>query len=88
VTATREQRAPGSPARYLWAALLACLFESLPLTCPNCGADMRSVPFNTQAATVERILAQIGEPRRPLRLPFRDCEQARLAARVVNVRFI
>ena len=25
-----------SPARYLWAMLLARLFESLPLTCPNC----------------------------------------------------
>jgi hypothetical protein len=30
-----------SPARYLWAMLLARPFESLPLVCPNCGADMR-----------------------------------------------
>jgi len=26
-----------SSARYLWAMLLARLFESLPLVCPNCG---------------------------------------------------
>jgi len=28
-----------SPAHYLWAMLLARLFVSLPLVCPNCGAD-------------------------------------------------
>ena len=65
VTATREQTAPGSPARYLWAMLLARLFESLPLTCPNCGADMRIVAFITEAAPVERILTHIGEPAQP-----------------------
>jgi hypothetical protein len=32
-----------SPARYLWAMLLARLFESLPLVCPFCGADMRII---------------------------------------------
>ncbi|MGQ9660616.1 MAG: transposase, partial [Thermochromatium sp.] len=34
-----------SPARYLWAMLLARLFESLPLVCPNCDADMRIIAF-------------------------------------------
>ena len=28
-----------SPARYLWATLIARLFELLPLTCPDCGAE-------------------------------------------------
>ena len=32
-----------SPARYLWAMLLAPLFESLPLVSPNCGADRHAV---------------------------------------------
>jgi hypothetical protein len=32
-----------APAHDLWAMLLARLFESLPLVCPNCGADMRIV---------------------------------------------
>ncbi len=45
--------------------LLARLFESLPLTCPNCGADMRIIAFVTDAAPVERILNHIGEPPRP-----------------------
>jgi len=53
--------------RYLWVMLLARLFESLPLTCPNCGADMRLIAFITEAAPVEQILTPIGEPprRRP-----------------------
>jgi hypothetical protein len=62
-------RAPASnarsPARYLWAMLLARLFESLPLSCPNCGAGMRIVAFVTEAAPVQRILAHIGEHTEP-----------------------
>jgi len=57
-----------SPARYLWAMLLARLFESLPLTCPHCGADMRIVAFITEAAPVQRILNHIGEPAKPPRI--------------------
>lgn len=34
--------------------LLARLFESLPLNCPNCGADMRIFAFVIDAAPVER----------------------------------
>jgi hypothetical protein len=39
-----------SPARYPWALLIARLFLTLPLVCPNCGADMRIVAFSTEAA--------------------------------------
>jgi hypothetical protein len=35
VSATDEEPASGSPARYLWAMLLARLFEALPLVCPT-----------------------------------------------------
>ena len=45
--------------------LLARLFESLPLACPNCGADMRIIAFVTEAVPVQRILAHIGEPTEP-----------------------
>jgi hypothetical protein len=45
--------------------LLARLFESLPLVCPNCGADMRIIAFITEAAPVEQILLALGEPPRP-----------------------
>jgi hypothetical protein len=56
-----------SPARYLWAMLLARLFESLPLVCPNCGADMRIIAFVTDATATERILTRIAERPRPPR---------------------
>jgi hypothetical protein len=59
-----------SPARCLWVMLplseQARLFESLPLTCPNGGADMRIIAFITEAVPVERILSDIGELSRPL----------------------
>ena len=54
-----------SPAHYLWAILLARLFESLPLTCPQCGADMRIIAFVTEASPVQRILTHLGEPAKP-----------------------
>ncbi|WP_236786530.1 transposase [Allochromatium tepidum] len=65
VSATDEEPASASPARYLWAMLPARLFESLPLVCPCCGANMRIVAFITEAAPVKQILTHIGEPPRP-----------------------
>ena len=45
----------------------------MPLTRPNCGADMRIVAFITAAAPVERILTHIGEPaKRPPLAPARE----------------
>jgi hypothetical protein len=54
-----------SPARYLWAMLLARIYEVFPLTCPQCGTQMRIVAFITEAAPVKRILSHIGEPALP-----------------------
>ncbi len=65
VSATDEEPRNGSPARYLWAMLLARLFEARPLVCPNCGANMRIIAFITDAAPVEQILLALGEPPRP-----------------------
>ncbi len=45
--------------------LLARLFESLPLGCPNCGVDMRIIAFIPEAAPIEHILTHIGEPPHP-----------------------
>jgi hypothetical protein len=44
-----------SPDRYLWTMLLARLLESLPLTCPNCGADLRIFAFVTDAALMDSL---------------------------------
>jgi len=57
-----------SPARYLWAMLLARLYEVFPLTCPKCGTEMRIIAFVTEAAPVQRILSHIGEPALPPRI--------------------
>lgn len=67
LAAPRRAPAPNarSPARYLWAMLLARLFESLPLVCPNCSADMRLIAFVIESAPVQRILAHTGEPTEP-----------------------
>jgi hypothetical protein len=48
--------------------LLARLFASLPLVCPNCGADMRIIAFVTETAPVRRILKHVGEPVEPPRI--------------------
>jgi hypothetical protein len=57
-----------SPARYLWAMLLARLYEAFPLACPNCGASMRLIAFLTDGPTVRHILAHIGAPTEPPRI--------------------
>ena len=54
-----------APARYLWAMLLTRLYESMPLTCPNCSADLQIIAFITEGSTVRRILNHIGQPTDP-----------------------
>lgn len=48
-----------SPARHLWAMLLARIYEAFPLTCPTCGTAMRIVAFITETSTVQRILNHV-----------------------------
>ncbi len=45
---------------YLWAALLARIYEVFPLTCPHCGGPMRIIAFITFSADIARILEHIG----------------------------
>lgn len=45
-----------SPARYLWAMLLARICEAFPLVCPVCRAEMRLIAFVTGSASITRIL--------------------------------
>ena len=51
-------------ARYLWAMLLARIYEVFPLTCAFCGAEMRIIAFITEPGTVRQMLADLGEPTR------------------------
>jgi hypothetical protein len=54
-----------SQAHYLWAVLLARLFEVFPLTCPHCGGSMQIISFITDPTHIKRILEHIGEPSTP-----------------------
>jgi hypothetical protein len=65
-----EAEGPGrrNPARYLWAMLLARIYEVLPLTCTRCGAAMRIIAFVTEGAEVRKILEHVGEPSTPPRI--------------------
>ncbi|MCP3883556.1 MAG: IS91 family transposase, partial [Sulfitobacter sp.] len=54
-----------SPARYLWAMLLARIYESTPLVCPVCSADMRISAFVTDGGSVRGIPEHIDEPAQP-----------------------
>jgi len=52
---------PRPPAHYLWAALIARIYEVFPLICPMCGGQMRiiiaSIAFS---ADIHKILEHIG----------------------------
>jgi len=56
------------PARYVWALLLARIYEVLPLLCPNCGGAMRIIAFITEAVVIREILGHLREPTSPPRL--------------------
>ena len=52
-------------ARYLWAMLLARIYEALPLSCPICHSEMRIIAFINEPSTVRKILDHIGEATQP-----------------------
>jgi hypothetical protein len=62
-----------SPAHYLWAALIARIYEAFPLLCPLCDAhcampDANSIAFMTHSAEIRQILEHIGVDSEPPRL--------------------
>jgi hypothetical protein len=64
-----EADMPDSPqraaARSRWARLLARIYEVFPLTCPACGADMRTLAFITTAEPVDAVLTHLTSPPTP-----------------------
>ena len=48
-----------SAAHYLWAVLIARIYEVFPLLCPMCGGQMRLIAFITEGAQTKRILEHI-----------------------------
>jgi Putative transposase len=65
---TQSEPAPlsRSAAQYLWAVLIARIYEVFPLLCPLCGGQMRIIAFITHSADIRHMLSHIGvqyEPR-------------------------
>ena len=54
-----------SPAHYLWAVLIARIYEVFPLLCPKCGGQMRLIAFVTEGTQIRRILDHIGVDSEP-----------------------
>jgi hypothetical protein len=54
-----------SAAVRMWAALLARIYEVIPLVCPNCKAEMRLIAFITERSSIEQMLTHLGEPTLP-----------------------
>lgn len=71
-TAPPSKPKPRPAAHYLWAALIARIYEVFPLICANCGGQMRIIAFITFSADIHRILDHIGvEPEAPRITPAR-----------------
>jgi hypothetical protein len=56
---------PKRPAHYLWAVLIARIYEVFPLLCPKCGGQMRLIAFITEGVQIRRILDHIGVDSQP-----------------------
>jgi len=63
-----DELAHRQAARYVWALLLARIYELLPLLCPRCGGAMRIIAFITEAAVIQAIPGHLGEPKQAPRL--------------------
>ena len=62
---TPEPVPPKRPAHYLWAVLIARIYEVFPLLCPLCGGQMRIIAFITHSADIRHILEHIGVESEP-----------------------
>jgi hypothetical protein len=49
-------------SHYLWAMLLARIYETLPLVCPMCQSPMRIIAFITEGSSVREILNHLVNP--------------------------
>jgi len=47
---------PKRPAHYLWAVLIARIYEVFPLVCPICSGPMRIIALITHSADIRQIL--------------------------------
>lgn len=57
-----DEPAHRKAVRYVWALLLARIYEVLPLICPKCGGEMRIIAFINEPPVIHEILGHLGEP--------------------------
>ena len=62
---TEEEPRHRAASRYLWAMLLARIYETLPLVCPICQSPMRIIALITEGGSVRKILYHLGESAQP-----------------------
>ena len=62
---TKGESKAASSTVYLWAMLMARIYEILPLVCPQCGGEMEIIAFITEVDPIHRVLNHIGEPTKP-----------------------
>ncbi len=65
VTAMALPVQPKRPAHYLWAVLIARIYEVFPLLCPICGGQMGLIALITEGIEIRKILDHIGEGSEP-----------------------
>ena len=65
---TSAHAPPKHAAHYLWAVLIARIYEVFPHLCPLCGGQMRIIAFITHSADIQQILEHIGTDSEPPRI--------------------
>ena len=63
-----EETPASQAARYVWAMLIARIYEVFPLICPKCGGTMRIIAFIDEGEAIREILTCLGEPVDPPRI--------------------
>ena len=72
-------------AHYLWAVLIARIYEVFPLLCPLCGGQMRIIAFITHSADIRQILEHIGVEPEPAHI---SPARGRRCGRIVTRRWV
>ena len=60
---------PERAAHYLWAVLIAHIYEVVPVLCSMCDGQMRIIAFITHSADIRQILNHIGVESEPPHIP-------------------
>jgi hypothetical protein len=65
ISPTPEPAQPKRAAHYLWAVLIARIYEVFLLLCPMCGGQMRLIALISEGAQIRKILDHIGVDSEP-----------------------